>query len=62
MSEAGVALDRALVRLVEPGGEAEQRRLAGPVRADEAEPRARAERQVDAVENGVGAERAADAV
>ena len=55
-------LDRALVRLVEPGGEAKQRRLARAVRADEAEPRARAERQVDAVENGLGAERAADAV
>ena len=31
-------LDRALVRLLEPGREAEQRRLAGAVRADEAEP------------------------
>ena len=57
----GRTLDRALVRLVEPGREAEQRRLAGAVRADEAEPRARAERQVDAIEHGVGAERADDA-
>ncbi len=61
MSERGRPLDRALVRLVEPGREAEQRRLARAVRADEPEPRARAERQVDAVENGLGAERADDA-
>ena len=58
---SGRTLDRALVRLIEPGRETEQRRLAGAVRADEAEPRARAERQVDAIENGVGAERADDA-
>ena len=61
-SDAGVRSTRALVRLVEPGEQAEQRRLAGPVRADEPEPRARAERQVDVVENGAGAERTDDAV
>ena len=57
----GRPLDCARVRLVEAGGEPEQRRLACPVGADEAEPRARPERQVDAVENGTGAERADDA-
>ena len=58
----GRSLDPSLVRLVEPGEQAEQRRLAGPVGADEPEPRTRPERQVDMVENGAGAERADDAV
>ena len=58
----GRPLDPALVRLVEPCEQAEQRRLAGPVGADEPEPRARAERQVDVVEDGAGAERTDDAV
>ena len=58
----GRPLDAALVRLVEPGEQPEQGRLAGPVGADETQPRAGAERQVDAVENGAGAERADDAV
>ena len=55
-------LDAPLVRLVEPREQTEQRRLAGPVGADEPEPGARAERQVDVVENGAGAERTDDAV
>ena len=59
---SGRPLDASLVRLVEPREQAEQRRLAGPVGADEPEPRARAERQVDVVENGAGAERTDDAV
>ncbi len=58
----GGPLDASLVRLVETGGEPQQRRLADPVGADEAEPRARPDRQVDAVEDGVGAEGADDAV
>ncbi len=58
----GCSLDPSLVRLVEAGEQAEQRRLAGPVGADEPQPRARPERQVDMVENGAGAERADDAV
>ncbi len=58
----GRSLDAALVRLVEPAEQPEQRRLAGPVGADETEPRARPERQVDVVENGAGAERADDVV
>ena len=58
----GRPLDATLVRLVEAGGEPQQRRLAGTVRADEAEPGTRAERQIDAVEHGVGAEGADDAV
>ena len=57
----GCPFHRSGIRLVEPGGESEQRRLARPVGADEAEPRARPERQIDAVENGTGAERADDA-
>ena len=59
---SGRPLDPALVRLVEPCEQAQQRRLAGPVGADEPEPRARAECQVDVVENGAGAERTDDAV
>ena len=58
----GRPLDPALVRLVEPREQAEQRRLAGAVGADEPEPGARAECQVDVVENGAGAERTDDAV
>ena len=58
----GRPLDPAVVGLVEPGEQAKQRRLAGPVGADEPEPRARAERQVDVVEDGAGAERTDDAV
>ena len=57
----GRPLDGARVRLVEAGREPEQRRLARPVGADEAEPGARPERQIDAVENGTGAERTDDA-
>ena len=55
------ALDLPVVRLLVAREQAEQRRLAGPVRPDEPEPRARAERQVDAVEDDVGAVRLADA-
>ena len=58
----GCPLDATLVRLVEAGGEPQQRRLAGAVRADEPEPGTRAERQIDAVEHGVGAEGADDAM
>ena len=58
----GRPLDAALVRLVQPSEQPEQRRLARPVGADEPEPRARAERQIDVVENGAGAERADDAL
>ena len=57
----GRPLDGARVRLVEAGREPEQRRFARPVGADEAEPGARPERQIDAVENGTGAERTDDA-
>ena len=56
------SLDATLVRLVEPREQPEQRRLAGAVGADEPEPRARPESQVDMVENGAGAERTDDAV
>ena len=52
---------RARVGLLDPGEQAQQRRLAGPVRADDAEPRSRPDRQVDAVENGLGAVRLDDA-
>ena len=54
-------LDAALVRKLDPGEEPQQRRLAGAVSADDAEPRARPERQVDAIENGGGAVRLDDA-
>ena len=48
-------LDAAFVRQLESGEEPQQRRLAGAVPADDAEPRARPERQIDAIEDEVGA-------
>ena len=41
----------ALARLVTAGGDPEQRRLAGPVRADEADPIAESDRGVDRIED-----------
>ena len=46
--QAALAMDLAEVRLVAPGGEAEQRRLAGAVRADQPDPVAERDRGVDA--------------
>jgi hypothetical protein len=51
----GSAPDRAGVRLVEAREDAEQRRLADPVRADEADPAARDERQRDTAQDELGA-------
>ena len=46
--QAALALDRAAIRLVAAGGQAQQRRLAGPVRPDEADPVAERDRRLDA--------------
>ena len=45
-------LQQAVVELLEPGDDLEQRRLAGAVAADQADPLARFERQRGAVEQG----------
>ncbi len=42
---------RAPIGLIEPGEDAQQRRLANAVRADDPEPRARSDRQADPVED-----------
>ncbi len=49
--QAALAMDLALVRLVATGREPEQGRLAGAVRADEADPIAQRDGRVDAVED-----------
>ena len=54
--------DGAGVRLLEPGEQAQHRRLAGAVRADDADAGARLDREVEPVEHGSAAERLADGV
>ena len=46
-AQAALAMDLAAVRLVATGGEAQERRLAGAVRADQADPVAERDRRVD---------------
>ena len=53
---------RARVGLFEPGDDAQHRRLAGAVRADDADAGAWLDREVEAVEHGSAAERLADGV
>ena len=49
--QAALAVDLAAVRLVATGGQAQQRRLAGAVRPDQADPVAERDRGVDGVED-----------
>ena len=53
---------RAGVGLLEPGEQPQHRRLAGAVGADDADPRARLDREGEAVEHGSAAERLANGV
>ena len=59
--QAALAMDLAAVGLVAPGGEPQQRRLAGAVRPDEADPVAERDRRVDRVEDDERADLAGDA-
>ena len=54
--QATLAMDLAEIGLVATSGEAEQRRLAGTVRTDEADPVADGDRRVDRVEDDEGAD------
>jgi len=49
--QLALVVNLTLVRLVTAGGDPEQRRLAGPVRADEADPIAESDRGVDRIED-----------
>ena len=60
--DAATAHGRAGVRLLEPGDQLQHRRLAGAVRADDADAGARLDREVEPVEHGSAAERLADGV
>ena len=60
--QAALAMDLAAVGLVAAGGEAQERRLARPVRADEADPVAQGDRRVDRVEDDERADLAGDPV
>ena len=55
------ARDEADVRRLEPRDDPKQGRLARPVRAEEPESGARADREIDPLENGLGAVALADA-
>ena len=59
--QAALAMDLAEVGLVATRRQAEQRRLAGAVRADQADPVAEGDRGVDRVEDDEGADLAGDA-
>jgi hypothetical protein len=57
--DAAAARDRARVRLLDPGEQAQQRRLAGAVRTDDPDPRPLRHGEVEPVEHGPAAERLA---
>src|SRR5207248_2706569 len=52
--------DASRIELLEPGEQAEQRRLAGAVRADEPDPRARRHDEIDVREDDLGSVRLRD--
>src|SRR5262249_43924349 len=54
------AADATCVRLLEPGEQAEQRRLARAVRADEPDPRTRRHDEADVLEDDLGSVRLRD--
>jgi hypothetical protein len=59
-ADAAAARDRSAVGLVEPGEEPQQRRLPGPVRAHDPDPRSLLDGEVEPVEHDPAAERLAD--
>ena len=59
--QAAFPRDRAAVWLVEPDGQPHERRLAGAVRPDEADPIAERDRRIDGVEDGERPDLAGDA-
>jgi hypothetical protein len=60
--QAPLARDLARVGLVDPGGDPQQRRLPGAVRADQADPVAQGDRRIDPVEDHERADLAMDAL